>query len=88
MTKAEATVHLSDKWMLKESRREDHGSLADTVCNIYVSKDGWYRLTCYSSHGDSILWKAEPRPQTDPRYKWHNLGQIEHIYDTALAGLV
>jgi len=86
MTKAEAMVSLSDKWMHKESRVEDHKSLADTVCNIYVTKDGKHRLSCYSSHGDSILW--ERVEGNLPRYTWNFRGQIEHIYDTALAGLV
>lgn len=81
MTKAEAFVYNSDKWEFGFNRQEDHISMADTHVNVYFSKDGQYRLACYSSHGDSMLYRKVGET-------WAWVGQIEHTYDTTLAGLV
>lgn len=104
MTKAEAYVHNSPRWEKTDSRTEDHGSMADTTVNIYHrfeegNPEPTHRLTCYSSHGDSILWVASTIENVQPRYKWelargtwmmHTVtdGNIEFVYDHALKDLV
>jgi hypothetical protein len=82
MTKAEAMVRNSDKWKYVGQRIEDHGYSADTIANIYESLDGGHRLVCYSSHGDSNLWRKVRAGE------WGFYGQIEHTYDIALKELV
>lgn len=108
MTKAEAYVSRSRLWRQEIQRTEDHGSMADTHVNIYFRYsmldddgktigDATHRLSCYSSHGDSILW--ERAPISDPRYEWQVVrgwwmgfnitdGNIEFVYDHALPDLI
>jgi hypothetical protein len=88
VTKAEAYVYNSSKWIKGESRVEDHNSLADTTCNLYFSTDGLHRLACYSSHGDSILWTRSKIENVLPHYIWEHPVNVEFTYDTDLKELV
>jgi len=99
MTKAEAWVAMSPHWPNRptEQRTEDHKSVANTIANIYISNDGQWRLVCYSSHGDSILWQAVHNAEVSkPRYQWQLASRsivnnrdanVEFEYDTILPTL-